>query len=464
MRLAVPILALLIGLATGWFLTQRRPAPEPLDPVEIAESERRADDESTVAARLDPGGDVPEPQIEAADLKREAVLVARQVMEAYPDNALSHALLGSAHYNTGQSEEAIRHLRRCLELDPGLADAHEILARIAYERGELDEAVRLGRQALDRGAIHPEVLNQLGRALMDLGETIEAVAVLDQAVELPRATSESFYLLGQANLQSGRLEQARKNFQRAIELLPDHTQAYFGLYTACLRLGQTDEADRYRERFLQLEEVDRQTLTDRSAREDILTGLPFVRETVARTFFGAAQIYLHHNEASQGGKLLRRAAALDADNPMYRAVLESFHVRHGTIEEGIRAFERLAADQPDNGLNFYFLGRLHDRLDRFDPAERAYRKVVELAPDWAGGHRALADLYLRGNVRPREALILARKALELEPSGLHYYLVSIASARNNDRPAAIDAMERAVTLSPNEPRYRALLDEFRKSP
>src|SRR5262245_12238996 len=94
-------------------------------------------------SRAGPALGIGQPQTEAAGLKREAVAVARQVAEAYPGDALTYTLLGSAYYNTGQSDEATKQLRRCLELNPGLADAYDILARVAYERGELDEAVRL---------------------------------------------------------------------------------------------------------------------------------------------------------------------------------------------------------------------------------------------------------------------------------------------------------------------------------
>src|SRR5207247_9102114 len=167
-------------------------------------------------------------------------------------------------------------------------EAYEILARVAYAKGNLEETARLCQEALKRGPATPDVLNRLGRALLDLGQTEEAVHTLQQAVRLPRPTSESYYLLGQAYLQSGNHAQAKESFRRAIALLPDHTQAFFGLYTACMRLGQTEEADRYQEKFLKLEAIDRRTLTDRSAQEDTLTGLPLVRKTVARTFFGSA--------------------------------------------------------------------------------------------------------------------------------------------------------------------------------
>src|SRR5262249_22990320 len=143
--------------------------------------------------------------------------------------------------------------------------------------------------------------------------------------------------------------------------LPDHTQAFFGLYTACMRLGQTEEAERYREQFLKLEAIDRRTLTDRSAQEDTLTGLPLVRKTVARTFFGAAQIYRVHKEASKAAELFRKSAGLDADNPIYRVALESHYVQSNALAEGVTVFEQLAGEQPQSSLNQLFLGRLHSR-------------------------------------------------------------------------------------------------------
>jgi tetratricopeptide (TPR) repeat protein len=458
---AIPMVALIGAGLVWWWL--RDPSPsEVLKREEIAQVELQLQGKSSTEISVNSEEALPQPQAEAAALKQEAVTVAIEVAEAYPNNALSHALLGSAHYNMGQSEEAIRHLRHCLELDPGQAEAYEILARIAYERGELDEAVQHGQEALERSPANAEVMNQLGRALMDLGLTAEALEVLRAAVRLPQSTSQSHYLLGQAMLQSGEPAQAKESFERAITLIPDHTQAFFGLYTASMRLGQADEAERYREKFLKLEELDRHTLTDRSAQQDTLTGLPFVRETVARTFFGAAQVHGLHEQPAKASELLRKAAALDADSPMYRAALESFYVQRNALTDGVKVFERLAADQPESSWNHFFLARLHERLQQFDAADRAYRKVQQLAPDWPEGYRALADLYLRTDVRPGEARAMARRAVELEPTGPHFYLLALACWKSSDRATALEAINQAVALSPNEPRYQELRQELRK--
>ena len=450
-----------VGVALVWWAFRTAEAPKPGKTVPPAS----ASEQSNSIARVEEASSVTaQTQAEAGALKQEAVTIAGQVAQAYPDDALSYALLGSAYYNTGQSDAATNHLRRCLELNPKQADAFEILARIAYEKGELEESVQLCQESLKLNPTSGEALNQLGRALMDLGRTEESLQALEKAVRLKRPTSESFYLLGQANLQSGNYRQARENFLGATRLLPDHTQAYFGLYTACMRLGETEAAAQFREQFLKLEAVDRQTLTDRSARDDTLTGLPLVRRTVARTLFGAAQIYRLHGEADRATELFYRAAFLDGDAPVYRVALEALYAQRNAAKDGVAAFDRLTAAQPGNPLNYYFLGRLHERLEHFEATEKAYRQVQHLQPDWAEGYRALADLYLRANRNLPTAVALARRTVELEPSGAHYYLLAVASSRNNDRAGALEAIEQALRLSPDEDRYRSFLEQLKPTP
>jgi tetratricopeptide (TPR) repeat protein len=404
------------------------------------------------------------PQEQVAKLKREAVAVAEQVAAAYPNDPLTYALLGSAFYNTGQSEEAIKHLKKCLELRPNQADAYEILARIAYEKGEPEETARLSQEALKHGPASPDVLNRLGQALMDSGRTEEAIRALQQAVRLPQPISESWHLLGQAQMQAGEYAQAKESFRKAVALVPDHTQAFFGLYTACMRLEQTEEAGRYREQFVKLEAIDRQSLSDRSAQEDTRSGLPLVRATVARTVFGAAQIYRLHEQNDKAAELFRKAAALDADSPAYRSALESFYLQHKNPAEGVMVFQQLIAEQPQNPLNYMFVGRLQSRLENFEEAERSLRKVQELAPEWMEGYRALAELYLRANRKGDQAILLTRKMVQLEPSGPNYYLMAVALARNNDPQGALDAVKQAIARSPGEPKYEELLRRLQQAP
>jgi tetratricopeptide (TPR) repeat protein len=404
--------------------------------------------------------EVPLAQSEAAALKAEAVREATLLAETYPEDALTHALLGSAYYNTGQSEVAVRHLERCLEIQPGLMDAYEILARMAYEQGRLEETIRLGEAARQHGGDHQGLWEQQGRALLDLGRTQEAVEVLSEWTREGRAGGEGWYWLGQAWLQAGEYGKAKESFLMAIRGMPAHTQAYFGLYTASLRLGEAAAAAHHRRRFQELEAADRQLLTDRNAQEDTLTGLPLVRRTVSQTLFGAAQVHQGHGSMEKAAALYRRAAVLDDENPQYRAALEGHYVQRQAVAEGARVFEGLVQEQPGSGWNHYFLGRLQQRTEQYEGAEKAYRKAQELLPGRPEAYRALAELYLRLNREPVEARRMAQKAMELQPSGAHGYILAVTSLRVGDRPGALEMAREAVRLTPGEKRYRDFLQQL----
>lgn len=402
-----------------------------------------------------------DPRTEAERLKEEAVAVAQSVAREYPDEPPTAALLGSAHYNIGRSVEAAQHLRRCLELDPQLAEAYEILARIAYDRGDMEEAVSLGRESLKRAPGNAEGLNRLGQALMDLGRLPEAVESLQEATRIPRPLAQSFYLLGQAQLLAGEPAAAKASFLRAVAQQPDHTQAFFGLFTACQRLGQPEESAKYREEFSRLETADRATLTDRSARGDTLSGLPAVRQTVARTLFGAGQVHLAHRQSARAAALFQRAARLDPDpTTPYRAALEAAFLQTNALAEGVAAFEALAAEQPTNHLNYAYVGRLQSRRQDFDAAERAFLRVQTLAPSWPEGFRALVDLYLRANQKLPEARQSAERLVELAPTAPHFQLLALTCAKLGDRPAALAAVQHAIDREPREPRYQKLRQQL----
>jgi len=407
---------------------------------------------------------VPEPESQAANLKEEAVNAALKISKAYPSNALTHVLLGSAYYNTGRSDEATRHLARGLELRPDMLEAHEMLARIAYERGEPEETVRLCQEALKQGLATDELLIQMGKSQMDLGETEAAIQTLQKAVQRPQPRVESYYLLGQAHMQFRQYEPAKANFLKAIQRLPDHTQAYFGLFTASQRLGLADDAAKYQEQFLKLESIDRNSLTDRSGEEDTLSGMSMVRETVARTLFGAAQIHQSQGANADAGRLFQRAASLHPDNFPFRSALEAFYVRRNDVASGVRVFDQLVAEQPQNVLNHYFLGRMETRTKNFTRAEECFLKVQELMPGWASGYEALAELYL-GSKRDYEAARkLAGRAVGLDPNGYRYYLLALISLRTNDRAGALEAAKRATLLSPRQQKYTQLLQQLQAAP
>ncbi len=67
-------------------------------------------------------------------------------MEAYPQNAGLHVLLGVAYLNLKDFDKSEANVRQALSLDPKAKDAYTLLGNIDLARG----AVRAGQDAFPR--------------------------------------------------------------------------------------------------------------------------------------------------------------------------------------------------------------------------------------------------------------------------------------------------------------------------
>ena len=112
---------------------------------------------------------VPETQAEAETLKQEALQVASELVEAFPTDAVTYALLGAAHHNIGNSDEAAKWLRKCLDLDPERADAYAMLAMIASKKGDFEQTVTWCKEALQRNPAMRDVQHRLAQGADGLG-------------------------------------------------------------------------------------------------------------------------------------------------------------------------------------------------------------------------------------------------------------------------------------------------------
>ena len=126
----------------------------------------------------------------------------------------------------------------------------------------------------------------------------------------------------------------------------------------------------------------------------------------------------------QSADLLQRVVAMEPEWPLaYAALADSYNIlaNNGFIpnKEGLsqgRAAARRALElDPDLAQAHAALAFTLWQYDRdWDAAEREFRKAIELQPSYASAHHFYA-LYLAARERDSEALAEIRKALELDP-------------------------------------------------
>ena len=158
--------------------------------------------------------------------------------------------------------------------------------------------------------------------------------------------------------------------------------------------------------------------------------------------------------------LLKQSIELDPNSVAHRYALMSFHADSGRVQKALDVCRDIQRLDPNNVSCQLNMGLLSARLGQFEQAEKALRTAITMAPTQAAGYRELAQLYLRAKTRQLEARDLAAQAVKLQPAANHYFLLGWACDVTGDRDRAIDALQQAIALDPNNQSYRQVLQRI----
>jgi len=89
-----------------------------------------------------------------------------------------------------------------------------------------------------------------------------------------------------------------------------------------------------------------------------------------------------------------------------------------SLPEREAAIDKALAINPDLGEAYASMGSLHRDRNRPEDAERAYRKAIDLSPNYATGYHWLSVDLGRDTLRAEESLILAKQAADIDPRSL----------------------------------------------
>jgi tetratricopeptide (TPR) repeat protein len=384
-------------------------------------------------------------------LRKEQLDVALGLLAAFPDDTNTAFLIGMAYFEQGNVVDAEEFLGKSLKLQPLRADACDHLGRIALLKGQYDKALMLFQRAIENDPAMPGIHFRIAKAYVFLGKLEDAVLELQKDIEIFPEANQSYSLLGETYLQLKEHQKAKENFEAAIRIKPDYTKVYYGLATACARLGLKDESKESRQKFKQLEAEDQKA--GRHWRQ-ALEPLMVTRRSVAHTHTDIGRIYHEHGYPDRAEQLWQKAAILDPNNIECMFHLSTLYLKNRKLPDALKLYEQITQIDPENGISHFFIGNINAQLNRFDEAEKAYKKVIEVAPKRSDGYRALTQLCLQLNRNLPEAKKLAARAVELEPSAMHYFILAAACDKNGDRAGALAAIGRAVELDPDNTQYR----------
>jgi tetratricopeptide (TPR) repeat protein len=140
-----------------------------------------------------------------------------------------------------------------------------------------------------------------------------------------------------------------------------------------------------------------------------------------------------------------------ADLPLALSLPPAQRSGFDRVVEEYRAVQALNADRADAWLN---LGALEGRLGNYTPAEAAYRRALQLQPNFMPPYVNLADLY-RAQGREEEGERVLRQALARQPDVAEArHALGLLLVRRQRGAEAVVELAKAAKLAPDVPRYQ----------
>ncbi|MDX2182061.1 MAG: tetratricopeptide repeat protein [Bryobacteraceae bacterium] len=302
-----------------------------------------------------------------------------------------------------------------------------------YNARERQEASRvLDFTAADSFSVQDRAVNEIAE-MLDLLITPEVRKVI--ADSGPKGEAGIFYLQGLGYLERDDvgLESAIELFERAAKLEPENAQILAALADARLR--------RYR-----FERDSRDLAAGREAATRALAldaSLPDVWVVSAA---------LHRADSRKDAALadLRRALSLNPSHANALSELANLQVAMNRLPEAEESYRRAIAAKPGYWRFHRDAGGYYLNHGRLELARSHLSKALELAPDNTLVLTNLSVLELRQE-RVKPAIALLQRAVAIRPSAAAYNTLGDLAMNDGNWRLAIEALSKAVQLSPAAP-------------
>jgi tetratricopeptide (TPR) repeat protein len=261
-----------------------------------------------------------------------AAEILRSLAESWPDAPMPHLQLGLALREAGDDVAAALAIRRAVEVRADFTDAW--------------------------------------LALADLLTAASDNAGADNAFGMYVRHSENVPLLIEAGraLQDNRIAEVESLLRNRLNVQPNDIVALCMLADVAERLGRMDEA------------------------ESLLAGCLQLAPSYFRARYNHTVMLLRQNQAQRALEESDRMLADDPKNVDCRKLRAAILVRLLEYDESIRICEELLDEDPDQPTVWTSLGHMLKSVGRREDCIAAYRKAIELAPNYGEPRWSLANL------------------------------------------------------------------------
>ncbi|MDO8834478.1 MAG: tetratricopeptide repeat protein, partial [Vicinamibacterales bacterium] len=283
------------------------------------------------------------------------------------------------------------------------------------------------------------------------GGFTRAVAMFNTVLKADPEVIDAWFSLGNLYFRERRYRDAIQRFSKALALKPDYDLAVINIAAAYRNLGDDDAALMGFERYLEIDprdpyvryqmgeiymdrgQLDRAETEFRKALE--------IDDKVAQAKNALGAVAFQRGDLASAESLAQAALATKPDVRLAHYNLALIAEKRGNLPLAEKEYLLELEQHPDAFKAAFNLSRLYAQIGERDLELDALRQALDGNPEFAKGYVFLAKAYLDRRMSVTEAAQLARKGLELSPTGdsaplAHYVLADIYDRQGRRADAA----------------------------
>ena len=361
------------------------------------------------------------------DNYRVAEMVLSDILQAHPDHAYGHYLLGLARYFMGNLEGGLENIKQSVEYDEVEAEWLSNLGIILTELKRYEEAIPYFDKAIEKDPDYAESYWNKSHALWFAGQHAEAEEAARKCIALTDDIPEAWLNLGTALVSQGKRDEAIEAWEKALEVKPDFALAYNNIGNALRDEGKLEASAEKCRKALEIDPNYPEALNN------------------------LANALLDLGNLEESEEYYRKSATAKPDYVEAHNNLAISLFKQNRYEEAIQSARVALSYRPDYFEALLSLSAACRAMGQMDEAEKAIQQAVILKPESAEARIDLADLLFMKD-RYGDAEIELTRARKLDPDTSRVYLkLAEVLERGNKIEEALEAADKAVELNPEMP-------------